>query len=413
MEQPRHMRGPRFVNIRTIVPFFSEKKMCRFEDGAPARRGPASTITMYQESVMATRSHNFFAGPAVLPLSVVEEASRAALDFAGMGMSILEISHRSKEFDAVMLEAQNDALAIMGLSADEYAVVFVGGGASTQFAMVPMNFLHTAADYVNTGEWASKALKEAKLFGDAREVASSKDANFNYLPKNIPFSTDVDYVHITTNNTIYGTEWKSTPDVTVPLVADMSSDMLSRVHDFSKYSLIYAGAQKNLGPAGVTMIVVRKSWVEEKAKTAIPTMLKYKTHVDKGSMYNTPPVYPVYVVGLTLKWILKEGGLAAIQERNEKKAGLIYDLIDANPDFYKGSVAHKEDRSLMNLTWNLPTPELEDLFVAEAKKLRMFGLKGHRSVGGIRASMYNACPLESVEALARFMEEFIKSHRNG
>ncbi|MBI5646948.1 MAG: 3-phosphoserine/phosphohydroxythreonine transaminase [Ignavibacteriae bacterium] len=358
------------------------------------------------------RAHNFFAGPAVLPYSVVEETRDAVMNFANLGVSLMEVSHRSKEFDAVMLEAQKDALEIMGLSADEYDCMFVGGGASTQFAMVPMNFLHTKADYVVTGEWATKAAKEARLFGEVVEVASSQDANFNFIPKTLPWSSDVDYAHITTNNTIYGTQWRATPDVgAVPLVADMSSDMLSRVLDYSKYSLIYAGAQKNLGPAGVTMIVVKKAWVEEKAKKNIPTMLKYKTHVDKGSMYNTPPVLPVFVVGRTLKWIKAMGGLEAIEKNNEMKAKLIYDVIDGCGDFYKGSVAVKEDRSLMNITWNLQTPELEDKFIAEAKKLRMLGLKGHRSVGGIRASTYNSCPVESCKALAAFMEEFYKANK--
>ncbi len=360
---------------------------------------------------MATRAHNFFAGPAVLPYSVIEETRDVVMDFAGLGVSLMEVSHRSKEFDAVMLETQNDALAIMGLSPDDYAVVLVGGGASTQFAMLPMNFLHTKADYIVTGEWATKAAKEAKLFGTVVEAGSSADTNFNYLPKNCTFSPDADYVHYTTNNTIYGTQWQTIPYTgDRPLVADMSSDMLSREMDYSKFHLIYAGAQKNLGPAGVVMVIVRKSWIEQ-AKTNIPTMLKYKTHVDKGSMFNTPPVLPIYVLGRTLKWIMKEGGLAAIQKRNEMKAGMIYGAIDAHPDFYKGSVTDKGDRSLMNLTWNLPTPELEATFIAEAKKQRMLGLKGHRSVGGIRASIYNACPVESVETLAAFMEEFYKNNQ--
>jgi phosphoserine aminotransferase len=270
-----------------------------------------------------------------------------------------------------------------------------------------MNFLQKKADYVNTGEWASKALKEAKLVGETVEVASSKATNFNQLPKNIKFSPDADYVHITTNNTIFGTEWKTDPDVgDVPLTSDMSSDMLSIRRNFSKYSLIYAGAQKNLGPSGVAMVVIKKAWMEAKAKQNLPSMLKYKTHVDAGSLYNTPPVLPVFVVGRTLKWIIKEGGLDAIEQRNQKKAKLIYDIFDAYPTFYKSAVAVKEDRSLMNVTWTLPTPELEEKFIAEAKTKKMLGLKGHRSVGGMRASIYNACPMESVELLAKFMEEF-------
>jgi phosphoserine aminotransferase len=356
---------------------------------------------------MATRAHNFFAGPAVLPLPVIEAARDAAYDFAGLGMSIMEISHRSKEFDAVVQKAQADTLELMGLSADDYAVLFLGGGASTQFAMVPMNFLYTKAEYVNTGEWATKAIKEAKLMGETVVVASSEDRNFNYLPKELPFSGTADYVHYTSNNTIYGTEFKTVPDTgNVPLVCDMSSDILSRQLDFSKFSLIYAGAQKNLGPAGVTLVVVKKAWVEEKAKTNIPTILKYKTHVAKESMFNTPPVFPIYVVGKTLEWIKNEGGLGVIQERNEKKAALLYDLFDAHADFYKGAVTNPEDRSLMNVTFRLPSEELEAKFIAEAKGQQMFGLKGHRSVGGCRASIYNACPVESVEALAKFMEEF-------
>jgi phosphoserine aminotransferase len=361
---------------------------------------------------MSNRAHNFNPGPAVLPVPVLEEARDAVMNLGSLGMSILEVSHRSKDFEAIIQEAEKDALALMGLSAQDYAVVFVGGGASLQFAMVPMNFMQTKADYLVTGEWATKAAKEAKLFGAVNEAASSKDKNFNYLPKVFNFSADADYVHITTNNTIYGTEWKSIPNVgSVPLIADMSSDMFGMQRDWGKYTLIYAGAQKNLGPAGVTMIVVKRAYVEAKAKQQIPTMMKYKTHVDGASLYNTPPVFAIYVVGRTLKWILKEGGIAAVEARNQKKAKLIYDMIDAHAGFYKGSVTDKADRSIMNLTWNLPTPELEEKFVAEAKKKQLIGLKGHRSVGGVRASQYNACPMESVEALAKFMEEFYAANK--
>ena len=361
---------------------------------------------------MSNRAHNFYAGPAILPVSVLEETRDAVMNFANLGVSILEISHRSKEFDAVIQDAEKDALAIMGLNAQDYAVIFVGGGASLQFAMLPMNFLHTKADYLVTGEWATKAAKEAKMFGAVNEAASSKDKNFNYLPKSYKFSPDADYVHVTTNNTIYGTEWKSIPDVgSVPLISDMSSDMFGVKREWSRYSLIYAGAQKNLGPAGVTMIVIKRAYLEAKAKEQVPTMLKYKTHVDGKSLYNTPPVFGVFVLGRTLKWILNKGGLGAIEELNQKKARLIYDVIDSHPDFYKGTVTDKSDRSIMNLTWNLPTPELEDKFVAEAKKKQMVGLKGQRSVGGIRSSQYNACPVESVEVLAKFMEEFYVANK--
>ena len=356
---------------------------------------------------MPNRAHNFNPGPAVLPVTVLEEARDAVADLGTLGMSILEISHRSKDFEAIIQDAEKDALTLMGLSAQEYAVIFVGGGASLQFAMVPMNFMQTKADYIVTGEWATKAAKEAKMFGIVNEAASSKDKNFNYLPKSFTFSPDADYVHITTNNTIYGTEWKSVPNVgDVPLIADMSSDMFGIKREWSKYSLIYAGAQKNLGPAGVTMIVVKRAYVEAKAKQQVPSMLKYKTHVDGVSLYNTPPVFAIYVLGRTLKWIMKEGGIDAVEARNQKKAKMIYDVIDAHAGFYKGSVTDKADRSIMNLTWNLPTPELEEKFVAEAKKKQLVGLKGHRSVGGVRSSQYNACPMESVEALAKFMEEF-------
>jgi phosphoserine aminotransferase len=281
-----------------------------------------------------------------------------------------------------------------------------------QFAMVPMNFLHKKADYINTGEWASKAIKEAKLFGEVVEAGSSKATNFNQLPKEIKFSTDADYVHITTNNTIYGTEWKAIPDTgSVPLIADMSSDMLGVVRDFKRFSIIYAGAQKNLGPSGLVMVVINKSWMEAKGKPNVPTMLKYKSHVDALSLLNTPAVLSVFVLGRTLKWIQKEGGLEKIQARNEKKAKLIYDIFDAHPDFYKPAVVCKEHRSLMNITWTMPNPQLEEKFLAEAKARKMLGLKGHRSVGGFRASVYNACPIESVEALAGFMEEFYKANK--
>lgn len=356
-------------------------------------------------------AHNFFAGPAVLPQIVVKETAEACYNFAGTGVGLMEISHRSKEFDAVIKEAQNDLLKIMGLN-DDYAVLFVGGGASLQFYMLPYNFLHTKADYLVTGVWAKKAAKEAKLVGGVNIAATSESTNFNYIPKEYNLSPDADYVHITTNNTIYGTEWKIDPETgNVPLVADMSSDFLALKRDFSKYSLIYAGAQKNIGPSGVVVIVVKKSFLAEKGKDGLPTMLSYKTHLENESLFNTPPVLPIYAVSRVMKWIESMGGLEAVQEHNEKKAGVIYGMIDTYNDFYKGTVTEKIDRSLMNITWNLPTTELEDKFIAEAKKLKMLGLKGHRSVGGIRASVYNACPIESVEALAKFMEEFYKNNK--
>lgn len=359
------------------------------------------------------RAHNFSAGPAILPIKVLEETAKAVVDFDNSGMSIMEMSHRSKEYDAVFKETQADALKIFGLSPDEYTVLFLGGGASVQFIMLPMNFLKTKADYVNTGAWSKKAIKEGKFVGEVNVAATSEDTNFNYIPKEFNFSGDADYVHITTNNTIFGTQFKEIPDVgNVPLVADMSSDIFSCERDFSKFSMIYAGAQKNIGPAGATMILIKNSWLEENAIEEVPTMLKYKTHVDKGSMFNTPPCLPVFVIGRTFKWIFEQGGLKAIEENNIKKSNLLYDFIDANSDFFKGAVKNKEDRSIMNVTWNLPTPELEAKFVAEAKEKRnMTNLKGHRSVGGCRASIYNACPNESVEALVKFMEDFMKENK--
>lgn len=358
------------------------------------------------------RAFNFSAGPAVLPVEVLEETAQAVLDYNNLGMSIMEMSHRSKEYDAVFKETQADALKIMNLSSDEYTVLFLGGGASLQFLMVPMNFLKNKADYVNTGTWSKKAIKEAKWVGTTNVVASSEESGYDHIPKNIKFNEDADYIHITTNNTIYGTQWRHIPDFgNVPLVADMSSDIFSCPRDFSKFSLIYAGAQKNIGPAGVTMIVLKKSWLE-KQKENVPTMLNYKIHHDNESMFNTPPCLPVYVVGRTFKWIMKQGGLEVINQRNIEKANILYDFFDANSDFYKPRVKDKDDRSYMNVCCNLPTPELEEKFVAEAKsKMKMANLKGHRSIGGIRASIYNACPKEWVESLVKFMEVFMKENK--
>lgn len=362
------------------------------------------------------RAHNYFAGPAILPLEVLEKARDAAYDFNGLGMSIMEISHRGKDFDKVIKEAQADCLEIMGLKSDEYAVLFLGGGASTQFLSVPANFLKSKAEYVVTGVWAKKALQEAKWsakFNNLKvdAIASSADANFNYIPKDWKASDDADYLHITTNNTIYGTELKSIPEVNCPLVADMSSNMFSRPYDFSKFSLIYAGAQKNIGPSGVTIVIVKKEWLEKCGLEDAPTMLNYSTHVKEDSLFNTPPTFPIYVVGQTFKWILKKGGLEAIKKMNDEKANLLYGAIDGSNGFYKGAVVDKEDRSSMNVTFNLTTPELEAKFIEEAKAMNMHGLKGHRSVGGVRASIYNACPIESVKALTDFMDVFMKANK--
>lgn len=357
------------------------------------------------------RAHNFNAGPAILPVPVLEATQKAVIDYNGLGMSVMEMSHRSKEIVALFDETSADCLKIMNLSADDYTVLYLGGGASMQFAMIPYNFLHTSADYVNTGEWATKAIKEAKLIGNVNVVASSEESKFNYIPKNLTFDPNADYVHITTNNTIYGTRWNEIPEVgNVPLIVDMSSEMFSRQLDYSKFSLIYAGAQKNIGPSGVTLVIIKKSFLETAKNTGL-TMLKYSTHTKADSMFNTPPVIPVYVMNQTFKWILNQGGLEAVEAVNNKKAGILYSCIDSHPDFYKGSVINKEDRSLMNVTWNLPTPELENQFIKEAEKLNMIGLKGHRSVGGVRASIYNACPIESIQALVDFMEQFYQANK--
>jgi len=359
------------------------------------------------------RAFNFSAGPAVLPYEVLEETREAVFNYNGLGMSIMEMSHRSKEYEAVIKEAQADCLKIMNLSADEYAVLFLGGGASLQFYMIPANFFKSKADYINTGVWAKKAIKEAKFFGETNVIASSEDKNFNYIPSNIVGNNNADFLHLTTNNTIYGTEFKENqiPDTgNVPLVADMSSDLFALKRDFAKYNLIYAGAQKNIGPAGATLVVVKKSWLEQ-ANQNIPTMISYNTHVKEDSMFNTPPCLPIYVIGRTFKWIMRQGGVEAIEENNYIKAGILYDYMDANSDYYKPTVSNKNDRSLMNVCFNLNTPDLEAKFIEEARKrYNMTNLKGHRSVGGVRASIYNACPNEWVEALVKFMEEFKKEN---
>ncbi len=362
---------------------------------------------------MSKRVHNFYAGPATLPLEVVQKAQKGLDDFAGQGMSVMEISHRSKPFEAMFKNAQSKMLSIMGLSPDEYYVLFLGGGASMQFCMVPFNFLRKdeTADYINTGEWASKAIKEAKLFGGVNVAASSEETNFDRIPATIKLTPGAAYVHTTSNNTLYGTEMWNFPDTgSVPHVCDMSSDFLSRELDYNQFSLIYAGAQKNIGPSGVTAVVVRKSWLEN-AKSDIPTMMKYKVHVEKEGLYNTPPCFPVFVIDLVMDWIMENGGLAGIEKRNRAKAGVIYNAIDKSGGFYKPHVSHVPSRSLMNITFRLPSEDLENKFVDEAKKLDLIGLKGHRNVGGCRASLYNAMTIEGAEALASFMEGFMV--RNG
>ncbi len=356
------------------------------------------------------RIHNFSAGPGVLPLEVLEQTQKAVLEYNSNGMSIMEMSHRSKEIMEIFDEAKQNCLDLMKLDKNEYTVLYLGGGASLQFAMIPYNFLKNSADYINTGEWARKAAKEAKMIGKINVIASSEDANYNFIPKEYTVNHDADYVHFTSNNTIFGTRFDKFPEAgNVPLICDMSSDIFSRDLDFSKFSLIYAGAQKNMGPAGATLVVIKNSYLETANENGL-SMLLYKTHSKADTMYNTPPVLPVYVIGETLKWLKNNGGLVEMEKRNNHKAQLLYNAIDSKVGFYKGSVISPEDRSIMNVTWNLSTVELEDKFLKEATKANLSGLKGHRSVGGIRASIYNACPLESVQALVDFMEEFYKNN---
>ena len=352
--------------------------------------------------------YNFGAGPSILPQEVMKATAEACTEFQGMGLSLMEISHRTKEFQAVMDEAQ--ALFKELLSIPEgYSVLFVGGGASLEFCMVPYNLLEKKAAYLNTGVWAKKALKEAKLFGEVVEVASSADANYTFIPKDYEIPSDADYFHITTNNTIYGTELHEDLDSPVPLVADMSSDIFSRPIDVSKYGMIYGGAQKNLSMAGVTFVIVKDDLLG-KVSRPIPTMLDYRTHVDKGSMFNTPPVVPIYCALQTLKRIKAQGGVVEMKRRAEERAEILYAEIDRNKMF-KGTAA-KEDRSLMNICFvmNDEYKELESEFLKFAQSKGMSGIKGHRSVGGFRASCYNAMPVEGVKALVECMKEFETMH---
>jgi phosphoserine aminotransferase len=356
------------------------------------------------------KKHNFYAGPSILPDVTLKNTADAIFDFAGTGISLLSISHRSKEFVAVMEEAQQLMKDLLNIP-EGYSVLFLGGGASTQFAMVPYNLMGKKSAYLNTGAWSTKAIKEAKLFGEVEVVASSEDKNFTYIPKDFTIPEDADYFHITTNNTIYGTEIKTDMDSPVPLVADMSSDILSRPVDVSKYVLIYGGAQKNLAPAGVTFVIIRDDIVG-KVDRPIPTMLNYKTHIDKGSMFNTPPVFAVYALLQTLRWVKELGGVEIMQQINRKKADILYDEIDRN-SMFKGTVTNKEDRSLMNVCFvmNDGHEDKEKAFLDFATQKGMVGVKGHRSVGGFRASLYNALPIESVEALVACMQEFEKNNR--
>ncbi|MCB0806999.1 MAG: 3-phosphoserine/phosphohydroxythreonine transaminase [Bacteroidales bacterium] len=353
------------------------------------------------------KKHNFYAGPSILPQFTIDNTAKAVRDFAGTGLSVMEISHRSKEFVAVMSQATELFKELLHIPAG-YSVIFVGGGASTQFAMVPFNLLNKKAAYLNTGAWSKKAIKEAKLFGEVEVVGSSEDKLFSYIPKGYTIPADADYFHITTNNTIYGTEIRKDIDSPVPLVADMSSDIFSRPLDVSKYALIYGGAQKNLAPAGVTFAIV-KDEILGKVDRPIPTMLNYKTHIEKESMFNTPPCLPVYAALQTLIWLKDNGGIEAMEKKNIEKATILYDEIDRNK-LFKGTV-EIEDRSLMNICFimNEEYKELEAEFYEFATSRGMIGIKGHRSVGGFRASTYNALPKESVQALVDVMQEFEKN----
>ena len=354
------------------------------------------------------KKHNFNAGPSILPREVIEKTAQAILDYNGSGLSLMEISHRAKDFQPVVDEAVALFKELLNIP-EGYSVLFLGGGASMEFCMVPYNFLEKKAAYLNTGTWAKKALKEAKAFGETVEVASSEKDGYTYIPKDYTVPADVDYFHITTNNTIYGTELHADLDVNVPMVADMSSDIFSRPIDVSKYICIYGGAQKNLAPAGVTLAIVRVDALGH-VERPIPTMLNYKTHVDKDSMFNTPPVLPIYAALQTLKWYKEQGGVAAMEKKDMENAAILYDEIDRNK-LFRGTVA-AEDRSIMNVCFvmNDEYKELEDEFSKFAAAAGMVGIKGHRSVGGFRASLYNAMPKSSVEALVACMKDFEKQH---
>lgn len=354
------------------------------------------------------KKHNFYAGPSILSPYTIQETAKAVINFADTGLSVLEVSHRSKEFQAVMDEAQALVKELLQLPSD-YHVLFLGGGASMQFCMVPFNCLDKKAAYLDTGVWASKAIKEAKIFGEVDVVASSKDKNYTYIPKDFTIPTDADYFHFTSNNTIYGTEIRHDFDAPVPVVCDMSSDIFSRVFDPTKYALIYGGAQKNLAPAGVTFVIVKDDFLGH-VHREIPTMLNYKTHIDKGSMFNTPPVLPIYSALMTLRYYKEMGGVAAMEKLDLEKAAILYDAIDSSKMFV-GTV-NPEDRSIMNVCFVMK-PEYADLdkeFIDFASSKGIVGIKGHRSVGGFRASLYNALPLESVKVLVDTMKEFENKH---
>ena len=348
------------------------------------------------------KQHNFGAGPGILPQEVIQESANAVLNFNNSGLSILEISHRSKGYEAVMEEAKSLVRELLNVP-PTHEVLFLHGGASTQFAMVPWNLLKQKAGYIESGVWAQKAIHEAKMLGEVEIVASSSDKNFSYVPTNYQIPSDIDYLHVTSNNTIYGTQMKSFPATTVPLVCDMSSDIFSRPIDVSQFGLIYAGAQKNMGPAGATLVIVQKDLLGKTGRK-INSMLDYNVHIKAESMYNTPPAFPVYVCMLTLRWLKKMGGVAAIEQKNMEKANLFYEALDRNPLFV-GNVV-KEDRSLMNACFNLKDPATESRFLQTCEENGIVGIKGHRLSGGFRASLYNALPIESVQKLIEVMNNF-------
>ncbi|NLL52567.1 MAG: 3-phosphoserine/phosphohydroxythreonine transaminase [Peptococcaceae bacterium] len=357
------------------------------------------------------RVYNFSAGPAVLPEEVLQEAAAEMLDYNGTGMSVMEMSHRSKAFEKIIGEAEQDLRDVMNIP-DNYRVLFLQGGASQQFAMVPMNLMkNRVADYIHTGQWTKKAIQEGKIYGQVNIIASSEDQVFTYIPdlKELKISDDADYVYICHNNTIYGTKYNELPDTGGKiLVADMSSDFLSEPVDVTKYGLIFAGAQKNVGPAGVVIVIIREDLITDDVLPGTPTMLKYKTHADNKSLYNTPPAYGIYICGKVFKWVKKLGGLEAMKKRNEEKAKILYNYLDSSK-LFRGTVV-KKDRSLMNVPFVTGSKELDAKFVEEATKIGFENLKGHRTVGGMRASIYNAMPLEGVKKLVQFMEQFEKEN---
>ncbi len=359
---------------------------------------------------MEKRVYNFSAGPAVLPEEVLKQAQEELLVYPGAGMSVMEMSHRSKNFNDIFVEAQNNLRKLLDIG-DNYTILFLQGGATLQFSMVPLNLMPTKnkADYIVTGAWSKKAVKEAKRVGEVNIAATSEESNFSYIPKEFNLSEDASYVHFTSNNTIFGTQFKTEPEVgNVPLVCDASSDILHKKIDVNKYGLIYAGAQKNMGPAGATLVIIRNDLLE-RSSDELHTYLNYKIHAGKNSLYNTPPSYTVYIIGLVYKWLLNMGGLDEMYKRNVEKADILYNYIDESDGYYRGTAA-KEDRSLMNVTFRMPSEELEKKFIAEATEKGFVGLKGHRSVGGLRASIYNAFPKKGVEDLVQFMSDFKKNN---